>query len=135
MRNPNRVYTDRLKKARKIVSRVRIIAIQTFSDPVADDLTDALHLIDNAIEKLRIGKITDAAQQEDKRICLHCRGKIAIRNPKGFCDHLFYPDNCRICSARENKAVGKVKVKRVGGYDPNKKRRVRFKLDVGNADY
>lgn len=22
---------------------------------------------------------------------------ILIRNPSGFCDHLYYPDNCKIC--------------------------------------
>jgi len=24
----------------------------------------------------------------DNRICLHCGGKIEIRNPSGYCDHL-----------------------------------------------
>ena len=30
-------------------------------------------------------------------ICPHCKGSIAIRNPKGFCDHLQYPENCKVC--------------------------------------
>ena len=30
-------------------------------------------------------------------LCSHCNGKISIRNPKGFCDHLYYPDNCDVC--------------------------------------
>jgi hypothetical protein len=30
--------------------------------------------------------------------CNHCGGDIAIRNPKGFCDHLYYPENCKVCS-------------------------------------
>ena len=38
-----------------------------------------------------------------EKICKHCKGKIAIRNPKGFCDHLYYPDNCVIC--KEEKPV------------------------------
>jgi len=25
-------------------------------------------------------------------ICKHCGGKIAIRNPTGKCDHLYWPD-------------------------------------------
>ena len=25
--------------------------------------------------------------------CEHCGGSVKIRNPKGFCDHLYYPDN------------------------------------------
>lgn len=29
--------------------------------------------------------------------CAHCKGPIAIRNPKGFCDHLYYPENCETC--------------------------------------
>jgi predicted SprT family Zn-dependent metalloprotease len=30
-------------------------------------------------------------------ICKHCGGDIRIRNPKGFCDHLYYPENCTVC--------------------------------------
>lgn len=33
------------------------------------------------------------------RICEHCEGDIEIRNPMGYCDHLYYPDCCEICSA------------------------------------
>jgi hypothetical protein len=29
--------------------------------------------------------------------CPHCGGDVATRNPKGFCDHLYYPENCKIC--------------------------------------
>lgn len=27
----------------------------------------------------------------------HCGGEIKIRNPKGYCDHLYYPENCSTC--------------------------------------
>lgn len=37
----------------------------------------------------------------EKYICKHCGGDIRIRNPKGYCDHLYYPDNCDICKRRE----------------------------------
>lgn len=30
--------------------------------------------------------------------CPHCGGDIAVRNPSGYCDHLYYPDNCKICA-------------------------------------
>lgn len=30
--------------------------------------------------------------------CPHCGGSFKIRNPKGYCDHLYYPENCRTCS-------------------------------------
>lgn len=26
-------------------------------------------------------------------ICHHCNGPIAVRNPSGTCDHLYWPDN------------------------------------------
>jgi hypothetical protein len=35
----------------------------------------------------------------DKKIelCKHCGMDLSIRNPSGYCDHLFYPDYCEIC--------------------------------------
>lgn len=30
-------------------------------------------------------------------LCDHCHGSVAIRNPMGFCDHLYFPDYCRVC--------------------------------------
>jgi hypothetical protein len=32
--------------------------------------------------------------------CAHCGGALAIRNPTGKCDHLYYPENCDLCFAR-----------------------------------
>ncbi len=32
--------------------------------------------------------------------CLHCHKPIAVRNPSGYCDHLYYPENCDICSGK-----------------------------------
>lgn len=37
------------------------------------------------------------AKEYEVKICEHCKGNIAIRNPTGFCDHLYYPDNCPVC--------------------------------------
>src|SRR3990167_9397448 len=34
--------------------------------------------------------------------CQHCGGDIKIRNPKGYCDHLHYPEACEVCSAHKN---------------------------------
>lgn len=31
------------------------------------------------------------------RICAHCKKDTAIRNPSGFCDHLYYPECCEVC--------------------------------------
>lgn len=34
---------------------------------------------------------------KDEMFCPHCDGDIAIRDPSGYCDHLYYPDNCEEC--------------------------------------
>ena len=34
-------------------------------------------------------------------ICEHCGGDIEIRNPSGYCDHLYYPENCKICKPKK----------------------------------
>lgn len=31
------------------------------------------------------------------RECGHCHMDIEIRNPSGFCDHLYYPEQCDVC--------------------------------------
>jgi hypothetical protein len=33
-------------------------------------------------------------------LCEHCGYSIKLRNPSGFCDHLYYPDNCDVCVKR-----------------------------------
>lgn len=33
----------------------------------------------------------------NKQTCSHCLADIAIRNPTGYCDHLYYPNNCVTC--------------------------------------
>ena len=37
--------------------------------------------------------------------CKHCKGPIEIRMPvpKSGCDHLYYPENCVICSKKTTK--------------------------------
>lgn len=47
---------------------------------------------------------------ENNKICLHCGGDIAIRNPTGNCDHLHYPENCIICQRIESAEAGFGKV-------------------------
>ena len=34
-------------------------------------------------------------------ICPHCKKDIRIRNPSGYCDHLKYPEYCKICEELE----------------------------------
>lgn len=50
----------------------------TFSD-------DFYNILRNVAKKVTIKK------------CEHCGGNIAVRNPMGFCDHLHYPEYCRVC--------------------------------------
>lgn len=33
----------------------------------------------------------------DYDVCKHCGFSIALRNPSGSCDHLYYPSNCKVC--------------------------------------
>ena len=40
------------------------------------------------------------------RTCEHCKYPIDIRNLSGFCDHLYYPENCRVCYEREQRRHG-----------------------------
>ena len=41
--------------------------------------------------------------QTPERTCHHCKLSIEIRNPSGFCDHLYYPDMCSVCSGITDK--------------------------------
>ena len=36
----------------------------------------------------------------DMGTCEHCHMAIEIRNPSGFCDHLYYPEMCAVCAAK-----------------------------------
>lgn len=31
------------------------------------------------------------------KLCPHCNTNIKIRNLSGYCDHLYYPENCETC--------------------------------------
>lgn len=42
-------------------------------------------------------------KKQPKQICKHCGGDLAIRNPKGFCDHLYYPEFCSVYNKNESK--------------------------------
>ena len=44
------------------------------------------------------------------KLCKHCGGDITIRNPSGYCDHLYYPDNCRVCKKPSEKAKEEIKL-------------------------
>jgi len=49
-------------------------------------------------------------KMEDKYVCKHCGGDIRIRNPKGFCDHLYYPDYCEVCTKIEKEKKNEKKI-------------------------
>ena len=38
-------------------------------------------------------------------LCAHCGMDIGIRNPSGYCDHLYYPEYCKICRKRDAKCT------------------------------
>ena len=33
-------------------------------------------------------------------MCKHCDEDIRLRNPSGYCDHLYYPENCKVCNKK-----------------------------------
>lgn len=43
----------------------------------------------------------------DSRICLHCKGLVRLTNPSGFCNHVYYPENCQICRRTLDDQEGK----------------------------
>jgi len=50
--------------------------------------------------------------------CQHCLGDLKIRNPMGYCDHLYYPENCNTCKQRDDSisyTTANFKGKRHGG--------------------
>jgi len=40
---------------------------------------------------------------KEENICPHCKMDKRIRNPSGYCDHLYYPDYCEICQKLRKK--------------------------------
>ena len=48
------------------------------------------------------GKMIKQSKNQSNRsikLCPHCKMDLSIRNPSGFCDHLYYPDYCKVCQA------------------------------------
>ena len=35
--------------------------------------------------------------------CKHCGEDMAIRNPSGYCDHLYYQEYCEVCEKKEKR--------------------------------
>lgn len=64
---------------------------------------------ENPSECKYCGAIPGESHKDDckEMFCNHCGGNLHILNPKGFCDHYDYPDNCQVCS-KGNKKVLKV---------------------------
>ena len=64
------------------------------------------------------------------RICPHCDMDTNIRNPSGYCDHLFYPNNdCKICKLMRQKEV--VKMKSTKPLSKDKKLLDRWQIKLG----
>jgi len=39
--------------------------------------------------------------------CSHCQMDRAVRNPSGYCDHLYYPEYCKVCEKMESELTQK----------------------------
>jgi hypothetical protein len=61
-------------------------------------------------ESIIIGKMFGCIDKINKKnvdyikeeLCLHCGYPIKIRNPSGYCDHLYYPESCGVCKLLES---------------------------------
>lgn len=42
------------------------------------------------------------AEERAKEVCKHCGGLVGIRNPRGDCDHLYWPDTLTDEAKRAN---------------------------------
>ena len=45
---------------------------------------------------------SDQAPRQPEPLCKYCGGPIAIRNPTGKCDHLYWPENLTDEAKRAN---------------------------------
>ena len=48
----------------------------------------------------RAAQMPDDVPVIKDRLCPHCHAPIEVRNPTGYCDHLYYPDYCDECRRR-----------------------------------
>ena len=71
---------------------------------------------DLKIEEVRKWGHNFPMKVENKDICKHCNTPIAVRNLSGYCDHLHYPENCKVCQELLNpkKKIEKLR----GGLSP-----------------
>ncbi len=74
------------------------------SEEVKELLLKELGLNVSPLTKQEI-RIARQAGMTEGRICNHCGGEIAIRNPRGYCDHLYYPDYCEVCKSAKHKGL------------------------------
>ena len=78
---------------------VRDIADLEMYKAVIDDLADAL--LGLPAKETSDCECKDCVEKNfpipAKEVCPHCGELKSIRNPSGYCDHLYYPENCEVC--------------------------------------
>ena len=62
--------------------------------------------------------ITEPPKQE--KLCKHCHLPIEIRNPSGYCDHLYYPEYCKVCQDMQKPPKQKIEPKDAYALEPGK---------------
>lgn len=83
----------------RILSMIRFVGVELNKDQ-ADYLKRHLDTVfSEFVEMGESGRgFWRNAKYDPNGLCLHCGGEIAIRNPTGLCDHLYYPENCDVCN-------------------------------------
>lgn len=73
---------------------------QQIDKPEKEDKLQPNRNLRTRLSDNQIGSGNCASSESLKKLCKHCGMDLKIRNPSGFCDHLYYPENCSICEKR-----------------------------------
>jgi len=64
------------------------------------DFREAREYLEKETSRYLLGQIKRPTPEQT---CPHCFLDKAIRNPSGYCDHLYYPDSCEVCQTIRRK--------------------------------
>lgn len=79
----------------KCLHHVRIQVIKECIETIKNVSDEGVRLEDTSVGVDAISALEDLVY-----LCEHCGGPISKRNPSGYCDHLHYPEYCKVCSEK-----------------------------------